>query len=253
MCDTQQVGKDVAEMAGVEKLPKNVHFVNLRKYSAEQMKAAIVLYICLYHADIVIIDGIVDFCPNFNDVEASQNLVIDYLLKIADKYDCAIINVLHTNKTDNFNELRGHLGSFLEQKGVTVIKCEKNNDLNLVSVKFPTHRYAPLNEFHFSYNDNGMPIDGDDFYQENEEEKKRLQKEKAAAKTTNDYIQRSTKVVNILKDHNGSMKRTQLVKSAMIKLSLGKSSVNSLIKKMLEDASSVIKEEKSDISLKEAQ
>lgn len=247
--DTQQLGKRAAAMAGVEKMPENIHLVNFRHLAPAEMEVAIRYLIKLYEPKIVIIDGVVDLCANFNNVEASQNLVLNFLMKTAEEHQCAIINVLHTNKTDGYNELRGHLGAFFEQKGVTVVKCEKDDDTNIVTVKFPTHRYAPLSEFHFTYDEQGMPICADSQYEQIEAEKRRSKEEQKEAEKAALYQERAKIITDILTLNGGSLERKALVEEAKQKMEKGKSTVDNLIKRMKEEE--VICEKDSVVSLSE--
>lgn len=230
--DTQQLGKRAAAMAGTETLAENIHLVNFRPLTPAEMEVGILYFIKMYKPQIVIIDGIVDLCANFNDVEASQNLVLNFLMKTAEEYECAIINVLHTNKTDGYTELRGHLGAFFEQKGSTVIKCEKDDATNIVTVKFPTHRYAPLPEFHFTYDEQGMPICADSQYEQIEAEKRRTKEEQKDANKEAVYQERVKVITDILSQHGGCLERKLLVQEAMKQIKKGRSTVNGIVKRM---------------------
>lgn len=235
--DTQHLGAKAAAMAGVEvsALNDRIHLVNFRPLTPAEMELGILYFIKKYRPQLVIIDGIVDLCANFNDVEASQELVLNYLMKTADEYGCAFINILHTNKTDGYTELRGHLGAFFEQKGVTVIKCEKDDDSNIVTVKFPTHRYAPVPEFHFSYDENGVPVNADVLFQEIEAKKLLTHEQQKAAEKEAVYQERSQIVIGILKAHGGSMERKALKDEAKIRLDRKDCVVKSLLKHMMEE------------------
>lgn len=235
--DTQHLGAKAAAMAGVDvsALNDRIHLVNFRPLTPAEMELGILYFIKKYRPQLVIIDGIVDLCANFNDVEASQELVLNYLMKTAEEYGCAFINILHTNKTDGYTELRGHLGAFFEQKGVTVIKCEKDDGSNIVTVKFPTHRYAPVPEFHFSYDKDGVPVNADVLFQEIEAKKQQTHEQQRAAEKEALYQERSKIVVGILKAHGGSMERKALVAEAMAKIGKAETTVKKLVKQMLED------------------
>lgn len=249
--DTKELGVKAAAMAGMECLPDNFHFVNFRPLTPHEMELGIRFFIQLFKPQLVIIDGIVDLCSNFNDVEASQNLVINYLMKIAENHKCAILNVLHTNKTDGYTELRGHLGAYLEQKGTTVIKCEKDDANNIVTVSFPTHRYAPVPDFHFTFDENGIPVSADDLHQQIETEKQRTKEEVKAAEKQKLYEQRVNCVIGVLKEHGGSLERKVLVQEVMNRLQLGKSSIDSLLKRMMEGDTPIIKQEEGTVTLSE--
>lgn len=243
--DTQQLGLKAARMAGIDAdaLAEHVHMVNFRPLTPEEMKMGISYFINVYKPKLVIIDGIVDLCSNFNDVEASQNLVLNFLMKMAEEHQCAIINVLHTNKTDGYTELRGHLGAFFEQKGATVIKCDKDDNSNIVTVTFPTHRYAPVPEFHFTFGDDGIPVCADTQHQEIEVAKQQSREEKKAADKQAVYEKRSQVILSILVDNGGSMERKALVDAAKSKIGKKQSTINSLIAKMKKGDDALIVEE----------
>lgn len=243
--DTQQLGLKAARMAGVDAdaLAEQVHMVNFRPLTPAEMEVGIGYFINVYKPKLVIIDGIVDLCSNFNDVEASQNLVLNFLMKMAEEHQCAIINVLHTNKTDGYTELRGHLGAFFEQKGATVIKCDKDDNSNIVTVTFPTHRYAPVPEFHFTFDDDGIPVCGDSQHQEVETAKQQSKEAKKEADKQAVFEERSQVILSILVDNGGSMERKALVDAAKSKIGKKQSTINSLIAKMKKGDDALIVEE----------
>ncbi|MGB8167554.1 MAG: DnaB-like helicase N-terminal domain-containing protein [Chthoniobacteraceae bacterium] len=74
----------------------------------------------------VIIDGIADLCRSLNDDVAAFGL-IDQLHRLAIKYDCVIVCVLHENPTTDQGKTRGHLGSQLERKAETNLRLEKDS------------------------------------------------------------------------------------------------------------------------------
>lgn len=240
--DTQQLGMKAARMANTDAkcAAERIHLVNFRPLTPQEMKDGIRYFIQKYKPIVVFIDGVVDLCANFNDVEASQKLVLDFLMKTAEEEQCAFINVLHTNKTDGYTELRGHLGAFFEQKGVTVIKCEKDDASNIVSVKFPTHRYAPVPEFHFTFDDEGVPVPADDMHQKLEDARQQSREEQRETARQALYEQRSKVVVAILREKGGSMERRALLDEAMYRLARKGSVVKNLLKQMLASDNPVI-------------
>lgn len=251
--DTQNIGKNAAQMAGIDptEIGDRIHLVNFRPLSPKQMEQGMEYYIKVYNPDLVIVDGIVDLCSNFNDVEASQNLVLNFLMKLAEEHQCAILNVLHTNKTDNYVELRGHLGAYFEQKGATVIKCEKDDDTNIVTVKFPTHRYAPVPDFHFTFDNEGIPVCADTQYQAIEDARKHLKEEQKAADVQKVYEERAAVVISIIKEHEGAMERKELSEKVMSKLDRKSGVVKGLLKQMLSEPNPRIVQTDSIISLSE--
>lgn len=128
--------------------------LNLREYSVEDRIKLIEQSLRDVMPDVLIIDGIVDLCLDFNSLEESHKLTT-MLMQWASRYNCAVVVALHVNKTDG--ELRGHLGAFLAQKGENVIKVSKENDgLNYMSCKVIESRHRPINDFNFRIVE-GMP------------------------------------------------------------------------------------------------
>jgi len=249
--DTQALGFKAAKMAEKNKktLKKHVMMLNFRPLTPEEMEIGVRYFINMYKPTLVVIDGIVDLCSNFNDVEASQNLVINFLMKIAEEYKCAIISVLHTNKTDGYTELRGHLGAFFAQKSASQIRCDKDDKTNIVTVTFPDGRYAPVPEFHFTFNNEGIPVAADDLHKQIKADKQRTKDEEKAAQSEAVYKERSQIIIDILKANGNSMERKELVNEAMKRLDKAISTINNVLKKMLEENTPRIEQIEKSISV----
>ncbi|MCQ2242795.1 MAG: AAA family ATPase [Bacteroidaceae bacterium] len=242
--DTQELGVKAATMAEVEatSISDRLHLVNFRPLTPKEMEDGIRYFINKYKPQLVVIDGIVDLCTNFNDVEASQNLVLNFLMKTAEEKQCAIINILHTNKTDGYTELRGHLGAYFEQKGATVIKCEKDDDTNIVTVKFPTHRYAPVPEFHFTFDEDGVPVCADELHQQIEQHKAQSKQDQKEAERKAVFEERKQIVLDILNVNGGKMERKALVEAVMQRIGKKESTVKNILKEMKEGSTPSISE-----------
>ncbi|MDD4439442.1 MAG: hypothetical protein PHS04_15615, partial [Tissierellia bacterium] len=86
-------------------------------------------------------------CIDFNSLEESHKLTT-LLMKWTVQYDVSIITALHINKGND--ELRGHLGSFLGQKGDSIMRITKENDGMLyISCKITDSRHKPIDDFNF--------------------------------------------------------------------------------------------------------
>ena len=73
---------------------------------------------------------------------------------LAMEYNCAIISTLHTNPGDE-TKMRGHLGTFLEQKASDVIRCLKEDNKEDGSTVFTVEQtenrnYANFKKFSFA-------------------------------------------------------------------------------------------------------
>lgn len=82
---------------------------------------------------LIVIDGIADYIQDVNDPESS-NAIVSYFEKLAIKYACPIICIVHTNP--NSDKERGHLGSQLQRKSESVLTVETDNDISTLKPKF---------------------------------------------------------------------------------------------------------------------
>ena len=114
------------------------------------IKASIRLVIRDFHPDIVFIDGIVDLVKNFNEVEDSQQFLLD-MMRLSTLEDCAIVGVLHTNKALDDHNMRGHLGTLLSQKCGTVLECSKEGDY--FKVHCSDSRHEAMADWTFTFRD----------------------------------------------------------------------------------------------------
>ena len=77
------------------------------------------------------------------------------LMKWTVGYGVSIVTSLHINKGND--ELRGHLGAFLAQKGDSVIRISKENDgLPYMAAKVIDSRHRSIDDFSFRIED-GLP------------------------------------------------------------------------------------------------
>ena len=87
----------------------------------------------------VFIDGVADLVLDVNDAAECNDLVA-HLFRLATRYDCSIVCVIHKNPGSD--KTRGHLGSQIERKSETNLTLEKEDDTTVVwSVK---QRRAPI-------------------------------------------------------------------------------------------------------------
>ena len=77
---------------------------------------------------VIIIDQLGDFVDNINDIDQCVSLIKE-LMNGIEKYDCAIIGILHQNEDSGLHtKARGHIGSLLEQKVVSSIAIADRRD-----------------------------------------------------------------------------------------------------------------------------
>ena len=157
MSDTQEVIRRIHRINDWP-LDKNVSTLtgsNLRELSAAERIQIIEESVEAIRPDVLFIDGIVDLCLDFNDL-AEGHAITTMMMKWAVKYNLAIVTALHVNKGDD--NLRGHLGTFLAQKGENVIRITKEDDGQpYMSCKVADSRHAPIDEFYFRIEE-GLPV-----------------------------------------------------------------------------------------------
>jgi len=103
---------------------------------------------------LVVIDGLVDLCTNFNDERAASE-TLQHLMRWSDETGAAIITMLHLTKGSRF--MRGHLGSILKQKADSgIMLTHKEGEANY-DVRCHFGRYAPFPAWSFYRDRDGMP------------------------------------------------------------------------------------------------
>jgi hypothetical protein len=142
---------------------ENFDYLSLRKFSPNERKERIELYLKNYNVDlgILIIDGVVDLCNNSNDMQEAIELT-NWLMNISATMKIHITCVLHLNpglSTNGETKMRGFLGTILAQKAETVIEIEKDKSNQSQSVIKPKDvRGEIFKPFAIEINELGIPI-----------------------------------------------------------------------------------------------
>lgn len=154
----QRVIWRILRLAGlpVDSHPENFKFASLRPYSPEQRLAMIEYAISTTPGiGLVIIDGIRDLMYDINNATEATN-VITRLMSWTDRYQIHIHTVLHQNKADD--NVRGHIGTELNNKAETVLQIAKSIDDNSISeVTAPLIRSIDMEPMAFSVDEEGLP------------------------------------------------------------------------------------------------
>lgn len=243
--DTEQAERDAQEkyitaleMAG---LPKKDDFERLEIYplraqTMQEKRDTIEHVIKVKQPDIVFIDGIVDLLADFNDVKASQEL-IERLMQLSTKEvvgkDVAIVCVLHTNKNSEDNNMRGHLGTMLQQKASSTFMVTKSN--GIFTVTNTESRHGEVSSWSFCYDDDNNIVDATANVAELQALQKQKKQEEKQKKSEATKQQRSDKLLQIVRKHGNSIKRSELKDLLMNALVLKRSSVDNLINKCVKE------------------
>ena len=133
---------------------QEVRAYSIRRIDTASRWAYITEQVNMRNPSVIIIDGIVDLVKDFNDPIESKEFVSN-LLKFAQERDISIICILHTNKAKEDNNMRGHLGTILEQKAADIFEVVRNG--STFTVKESECRNQPIEEFSFVLDNDGMP------------------------------------------------------------------------------------------------
>ena len=105
---------------------------------------------------VLVLDGIVDICEDYNDQKLSRKL-IDHLKVLTAKHNTLFIPVLHNARSTG--SARGHLGTELINKSKAVIKVAKEKDANysVISFEYIRGSHEPP-EFKFEHDQDGQLV-----------------------------------------------------------------------------------------------
>ena len=213
--DTKHIFDDVAKMTGVgsEDIDSRVSLHSLRSIDQEQLLPLLRQAIMDFKPDVVFIDGIVEFVASFND-EVESKALIKALLKLAQDNNCAIVCVLHTNKSDDDHNMRGHLGSFLTQKAATVLECKKEKGSNVITVSCSEARHKEPAEWSITFGPDDTIISADEqrlqLREKQEAEKKQKQAAAKEAKREQKLLKDLNTAQHIIREAGGSIIRSEL-------------------------------------------
>ena len=175
--DTEQNEKNVARVAkrihalaglDVHKNSGRLLCYALRKMEMNKRWQFIQDRVSEERPDLLIIDGIADLIADFNNITESQE-IIGKLMATSAEFNLSIIFVLHTNKSKEDNNMKGHLGTMAVQKCSDVFEVVKNVATFNVSVS--ECRNIPISNFSFILDNDGVPHPSETFKQAQADEK----------------------------------------------------------------------------------
>lgn len=128
MYSTQKVLQRVVKMSTLPYQEERFSVLNLRRERFEDRLSLFITAIHEMRPDLVILDGVRDLLLDFNSIEESVAL-INRLMSLALDFDCCIVCVLHQNKPKDDNNMRGHLGTELENKAAEVYEMLREENI----------------------------------------------------------------------------------------------------------------------------
>lgn len=204
----------------------------LRQLDTEALLPTIETIIRHERPDVAFIDGIVDLMGDFNDLETSKEL-IRKLLQLATECDCAIVNVLHTNKDKDDNNMRGHLGTILAQKAGNVLECTKKGPIFTVSSADSRHQEVPSWSFMFA--EDSSIVDGADALRQMEVQAQQDKKDKHVEDRAQRDAERREVVLRIIHQNRGRVGRSVLLQEMSNRLERSDSTCKDILKQFREE------------------
>lgn len=142
-------------LAGTKNNVQSYEAYGWRDFSVEnRVKAVDLLIERNKDIGLIVLDGALDLCKNFNSEEESQKTV-QQMMTWTKQSGAMIITVIHKNRHNGF--AMGHLGSMLEKKVDFGIQMT-NEEGGFTEVKQILGRSRPFKEFKFTQDTDGYPI-----------------------------------------------------------------------------------------------
>lgn len=138
---SQRTLQQIVQMSTLPYNEERLWMLNLRKESPAERLQMTIAAISRMHPDLVIIDGIRDMLTDFNSIDQSAELV-GQMMTLASDFNCCILCLLHKNKAKEDDNMRGHLGTELENKCAEVYELRREE--NLFRLHQRLSRYEPM-------------------------------------------------------------------------------------------------------------
>ena len=148
----------IMPLAGLSDISDDQFYAyNLRGLGYEMRRKLVEMAIMKVQPDLVIIDGIKDLVPDINDA-VQATLLMEQLMALAQNGKCCIVNVLHQNKSEADNKMRGSIGTELTNKAFEVFQCEYIEESDTFKVKHALSRKHRIRKkMYYRLDDDGLP------------------------------------------------------------------------------------------------
>ena len=245
LADAQLIIQDVHKMSGLTYrfIDNHLMVYSLRKTDCKTMFEELRTGAKAYQPNVIILDGIAEFVNSIND-EVEAKKLIHELMVIAEEYHCAIICVLHVNRSGN-NDMNGHTGSNLAKKVAVIVECKKSG--NTITVRCTDSRHQSTPEWSIRFDEQGNIVDADDFSSplaknarpSNMPNKKQL----ADAEKKQERI---SFCLNTIQGHDGCIARKDLIELLQKEKGMSRPNASNLLKelivkdKVLQEANKII-------------
>ena len=145
----RQKARAALAMAQRDTRPEELRILPLRAYAVADRLKLTRQAIEETAPDLVLLDGVVDLCEEFNEEKPSR-AVVNELAAICEKTGAAILGLIHANRKDD-QKARGHLGTLMQQKSAEIYHADKSGDT--ATIRQERSRFAPVPAFRFEFAD----------------------------------------------------------------------------------------------------
>ena len=232
--DTKLILQDVQRMSGLDNqvIDSRLALYSMRRCNFEELLDLLRTAVEDEQPQVVFIDGIVEFVASFNDEAMAKQLIHD-LLVLCEENNCAIVNVLHTNKADEDHNMRGHLGTMLAQKAATVLECHKRNGVITVSCSDARHQEMP--DWSIRFNDDGQIVDADAERQQAIDQRRADLLQQRQERFAEKQKERLDKCIEIIRRKGGAIRQKELAEELMDEFNVKRSTSFVWISQWLKD------------------
>lgn len=131
----------IKDFSMLQSLSDKIDAFNVREDSPDQIKKFIEVYLQInLDCAILVVDGLLDLCLNYND-EIETRLLTNWFKKITKIYNVLIIGILHTSK--GTGDTLGHLGSNCDRWAQSTLLVERSRETSQITLKPKFLRSAP--------------------------------------------------------------------------------------------------------------
>ena len=220
--DVKKIVTDVHHISDMtyDYIDSHLRVYTFRTRSYKTILEDIETLIKAYHPHVVIIDGLVDLVSSFNDETQSHNLISE-LIRIGEENKSSILTVLHENKTSDDHNMRGHLGTILQQKATTVFQCVMKDGVITVCCTDARHRATP--DWHIMYDESGHIVSAD--MPDGDVDSPSLLRNR----------QRSNVIKDIIQERGGSITRKELNAELEKAFNLARTTVTNMITMLIKN------------------
>lgn len=231
--DVKLILDDIIQMTGLERdyIDSHLLLYKLRKRTYETLTGDLQALVRQHRPQVVFIDGVVEFVVSFNNEELSHQLV-NLLKVLSEDCGCAIVCVLHENKALDDQNMRGHLGTFLQQAAGTVLSCQKSKQ-EVITAKCTDPRHGTMPEWSIRYDGEGHVVAADMEHRQAESERQAKAQQAHADKWKAVRQKRDREIKQIVSCNPNGISRPELVKIMMHDMDISDKTAYPIIANMI--------------------